>query len=349
MAVTKGVRRAAITGAIILLVTGCSANKSEESQFIDPPPVSAEEMMNRTVNETAAQEQAGNTFRATLYFKDDKGFVAPISLNLPWEEGIARKSLEYMVEGGPGEALLPEGFSALLPAGTQMTVNIDQETKTASVDFNKSFQNYKKEDERKLLEAITWTLTGFPTVEQVELSINGNPLTEMPVDHTPINGALSRDLGINMEVASGVNLGRSTPVTLYFLKKASDDFTYFVPVTRMVDRTDNIVQAAVEELIKGPGANKGMLPVLSASAKVLEVENSEDNELVTINFDASLLNENDKTTPEAVNSIVLSVTENTGASQVQILVDGEAKVSATDDQNYAKPVSRPAHVNDLKM
>ncbi|GIP31312.1 GerMN domain-containing protein [Paenibacillus sp. J2TS4] len=349
MAVSKGVRRIAMAGAIILLASGCSVNKPEESQSIDPPPISAEEMMLQIQdNEAGVSEIISETFRATLYFKDERGMVAPISLNLPREEGVAKKSLEYMVQGGPGEALLPQGFAALLPAGTKMTVDIDAETRVAAVDFSKEFTNYSKEDERKLLEAITWTLTGFPTVDEVKLSVRGTPLTEMPVDHTPINGALTRDMGINMEIANGVNIGRTTPVTLYFTKEGSD-FSYYVPVTRLVERTDNVLQATVEELIKGPGESKGMTPVLSAAAQVLEVESSEESDLVTINFDSKLLDENGKAAVEAMESIVLSVTENTGASQVQILVDGEATVTTTNDQSYAKPVQRPSHVNAPKM
>lgn len=354
MLLTKGVRGAVIAGTIVLLAAGCSGGKSEESQPIDPPPVSAEEMMNTVsggeAKETSAEAAEAAT-RVTLYYKNNQGYVAPVTLQVPSTESIARQSLEYMVQGGPGDALLPEGFTALLPEGTKLSVDIDTNTKLATVDFSKEFLNYNAEDERKLLEAITWTLTGFPTVEQVQLSVNGTLLDEMPSSQLPLNGTLSRKMGINMEVASGVEIGRSTPVTLYFLNETAGQQAYYVPVTRLVERTDEqeLAKKAVEELIKGPVGNKGLSSVVTANTKLLEVIPSDDQELVTVNFDQGLLDENSRASSEAVQSVVLSLTENTGASQVQILVNGEANVQAEDDQSYAQPVARPVHVNSPPM
>ncbi|WP_010270993.1 GerMN domain-containing protein [Paenibacillus senegalensis] len=350
MLITKGVRGAVLAGAIVLLAAGCSNEKPEQSQPIDPPPVSAEEMMNRlnenSAVETSAAEQGEAATRVTLYYKSDQGYVAPVTLQVPNTESIAKQSLEFMVKGGPGEAYLPEGFQALLPEGTKLTVDIGDD-KLARVDFSREFLNYDEADERKILEAITWTLTGFPTIDQVELSVNGEKLTETPTG-LPLNGSLTRKMGINLEVASGVEIGRSTPVTLYFLNQTNPEQAYYVPVTRLVERTaeEELAGKALQELVKAPSGYKGLVSVLNADAQLLDLSQSVDQELLTVNFDEGLLDANDYVPAAAVQSVVLSLTENTGADQVQILVNGEGSIQ-TEEQSLAEPVSRPVHVNTV--
>ena len=69
----------------------------------------------------------------------------------------------------------------------------------ATVDFSKEFKDYQAEDEMKILQSITWTLTQFDSIEKVKLQMNGHPLEEMPVNGTPISGELSRNDGINLD------------------------------------------------------------------------------------------------------------------------------------------------------
>ena len=38
--------------------------------------------------------------------------------------GVLQQSLEFLVEGGPVTDQLPSGFKAVLPAGTEMNVNL---------------------------------------------------------------------------------------------------------------------------------------------------------------------------------------------------------------------------------
>ena len=67
-----------------------------------------------------------------------------------------------------------QGTRAVLPAGTEVEVNIT-ESGTAIVDFSNEFATYAPEDEQGILEAITWTLTQFDTINDVVIWINGHP------------------------------------------------------------------------------------------------------------------------------------------------------------------------------
>lgn len=344
-------RRIAMVSLIALLpvTAGCGLFKSSESGQIDPPQGEIEETaaMNENADGIAVDSQQKNA-QVTLYFKDKAGYVAPISMNIPYAVDIATQALPYMVEGGPGEDMLPEGFTSLLPKGTEIKgINILPDEKLAVVDFSKEFTDYNPQDERKILEALTWTLTGFPTIDQVQIWVDGKVLKEMPVDGTPLDEPLSRAMGINIERAEGVDLGQSTPVTLYFAGQTDRDFEYFVPITRMIQRTDDVARAALAELVKGPNQPDKLGQTVSSAVEVLNVKKSED--LVTVNFNDKILDADQLLPAEALQSVVLSLADTTGESKVQIMVNGSVKVNSTDHQNYSAPVVRPAHINPLAL
>jgi germination protein M len=340
------IRSAAIAGAIALLTTGCSILGSGSNQ-IDPPPQAGAEA-DVLATSGAVTINMAESSQMTIFAKDAKGFVAPISLGLPKTQSVARTTLEYMVAGGPVSSLLPSGFQALLPAGTKIKgVNIMAEKKLAVVDFSKEFLNYNEQDERKILEAITWTLTSFPTVEKVQLWVDGRSLTEMPKGKTPLDEPMGRMMGINIEKSEDAEFGQSTPVTLYFVNQNDQNYKYYVPVTRMVKRTNDIAAAVVEQLIKGPDQKKGLTSVMNATTELRSVKMADN--LLTVDVSSAVLGPDQKASAESLQSMILSLTENTGLSQVQIMVDGNVKVTSTDEQNYSKPVTRPTHINPVKL
>jgi germination protein M len=340
------IRIAAVTGAIVLLTSGCSLWSSKKSNQIDPPQAgkgAGVEAVSGAVSGNGSGKvtvnMADNQNQMTLFAKDAKGFVAPISLGLPKTQSPARTTLEYMVKGGPVDSLLPSGFEALLPKGTVIKgVNILADKKLAVVDFSKQFLSYNAADERKILEAITWTLTGFPAVEKVQLWVEGKELKEMPIGKTPLDQPVGRTMGINIEKSEDVEFGQSTPVTLYFLNQNDQNYKYYVPVTRMVKRTEDVVTTTVQQLIKGPDAKKGLSPVIQPGTEVRSVKKSEN--LITVDFSGKLLGSDQKASPDTLQSIVLSLTENTGVNKVQIMIDGTVKDVS---------VSRPSHVNPVKL
>jgi germination protein M len=347
MKLKKALRLAAIVSVAAILSTGCSLiNKKESGSSIDPPPSGAESMM-----ETASVAvNAENGRQVTLYYKDPKGMVAPVSVYVPKTVEVARKSLEYMIDGGPGAAAIPNGFQALLPKGTTIKgIDIKADKKLAVVDFSKEFNSYKAEDERKVLEAVVWTLTGLDNVDKVSIRVDGKTITEMTAGKTPVESEMTRAMGINLEFASGLNLGQTVPVTLFFQNQTGDQYSYYVPVTRMVPRTPDVAKAAVMELIKGPDANKGLASVMGTDIGLLKVNLSDDKSIVTVDFNDKLLGSDKKIPAAAAQAIILSLTETTGAAKVQLMVNGDVKVAGTDNTSYAKPVGAPVHINPVKM
>ncbi|MEK3913899.1 GerMN domain-containing protein [Paenibacillus sp. FSL H7-0331] len=344
------IRLAAVTGVIVLLTSGCSLlGTKEQSQPIDPPPTGVEPAAAPTITQPVSGKTAQNLAAITVYAKDEKGFIAPIALQVEKSVEVAKTALESMVEGSAASKNMPSGFIGILPKGTTVKgINIVKDQKLAVVDLSKAFTDYNLQDERKILEAIVWTLTGFPSVEKVQLRVEGKALTEMPQGGTPLDEPLTRAFGINLEKQDGVEYGQSTPVTLYFLGQNKDLYSYYVPVTRMIKRTDNVAQSVIEQLIVGPDQKKGLTAVMTPGSELKHIQKAGD--LITVDFSDKVLGPDKKAPGNAMRAVVLSLTENAGAAtKVQITVNGDAKVSTTDNQSYSRPVSRPSEVNPSKL
>src|SRR5690606_32360609 len=219
--------------------TGCLFGPEKESAPIDPPPKNSQQQEEK--QESSDDEKSAKQNQLELYFLSDEGMVVPYSLNVPKVEGIAKEALEYMVKGGAAEKELPEGFSGILPKGTEVQ-GLDIKDGTAIVDFSKKFLDYEAKMEDDILSAVTWTLTGFESVKKVNIQVDGRKLETMPKGKTPAQG-LTREMGINLELAQGVDASNSMPVTLYFLGQSKDNTVYYVPVTRMINRQEDVAKA----------------------------------------------------------------------------------------------------------
>lgn len=337
-------KKAVLLGALasVTLLSGCSFFGGSES--VDAPPEQAVSEYVKGIDPVSVGEQQ-NRFAATLYAEDEDGYVTPLGIKLPYSTtDFAKTTLRYMVKGGPVEELLPEGFQALLPEGTEvLSMDIDSSTRTATIDFNEAFTKYAEADERQILEAVTWAMTSFETIDNVELWVEGRALKEMPVARTPLNHPLSRKMGINVELSEGVNYGRATPVTLYFLNQTASDFSYYVPVTRLIEYTDDVAAATVAELAEGPADANKLSGVLFPSAA--EVEVSVTGEGLVVDFDASVLASTGEIPSAGVQAVVLSLTETIATEGVRVTVDGQPQPGGSG----AAEAGMPTVVNLYEM
>ncbi len=343
----------AVLGISALLLSGCGLfGPEKETMSIDPPPLTQDanpagvtDPNAVTQGEAPDLEQQGSVDRM-VYLLDANGFVVPVSLTLPKSEGAAKQVLSYMVKGGPIETLLPQGFQAVLPEGTKV-LGMTIKEGTATIDFSPEFKKYAPADEKKIIDAITRSMTEFKAIKNISIWVNGTPLTEMPVEHTPVL-SLNRSHGINMELAENAVPGRTTPVTLYFQRQLNDKQAYYVPVTRLIPQTDNVAKAVVEELIKGPKEGSPLIGSFITSTKVLDVKDENGTVVVNLSKDVLKYDSGKEANPEAMEALVLSLTENTGVKQVQVMVEGKP-LTAAGPYNFTKPVSRPVQINAMQF
>lgn len=324
----RWIRHTALAAILVLpvLTAGCGLFSQQTSKSIDPPKVEVtEEVEGEPTGQVDPTGKTGSNM--TIYLQDINGYVAPVAvpLTLGENETAAQKALEMMVDNGAYASLLPADFRALIPQGTQvLSYQYDKEQKVAKVNFSNSFVDYNLQDERAIVEAITWTLTAMPGIEGVELSVEGELLQEMPVAAYPIEGKLTRAIGINLETAEGVNVSNSSPVTLYFSAQTLNQEQYYVPVTRLVARSDSTAHAAMEQLLAGPLNKKELTSVIMPDVKVKEIV--EKNGVVTIDLQDDAYETGQQIPSEMLDALVLSLTENTDSDTVQIRVNGETNL-----------------------
>ncbi|GHH97220.1 GerMN domain-containing protein [Neobacillus kokaensis] len=325
-----------------IMLSGCGLLGGETKQKIDPPKTIS--VTDQKESEKQPAEKAEKTIKTELYLIDKSGYVVPQTLNLPRTKSVAAQALQYLVAGGPVTDMIPNGFRAVLPESTDLSVDIKDGV--ATVNFSKEFKNYQPEDEMRILQSVTWTLTQFDNVNSVKLKMNGHELTEMPVKGTPINENLSRASGINFDTADVTDITNTKQVTVYFIGGEENAY-YYVPVTRRVsnNQKDNVA-AAVNELIKGPSEKSNLVSEFMPDVKLLNQPKYEDGK-VTLNFDENVYGsfEEKVISQHLLDALVLTLTEQKGIEKVAVQVKGKAEIKNEQGKKLSEPVTRPEKVN----
>lgn len=328
-----------------MVLTGCGLfGKDKES--VDPPGevTHMQEGEDAETTSETAKETADMEMR-DLYLVDKNGYVVAQSIPLPKTESVAKQVLSYLVTDGPISEVIPNGFRTVIPAGTE--VDVDIKDGVAVVDFSEEFSDYDEADEQNILQSITWTLTQFDSVDSVELKVNGYALNEMPVGETPISEeGLTRADGINTDVSNVADITNTRPVTVYYLAQAEDD-PYYVPVTKRISNTEkDDVAAVINQLVDGPGLQSALSTALFNGVKLLEEPTVEDGNVV-LDFNESILEDSDSNiiSDATLSSIVLSLTEQADIESVSIKVNGKDEIVNEDGEALTAPVNRPEKVN----
>ncbi|KGX93448.1 germination protein [Pontibacillus halophilus JSM 076056 = DSM 19796] len=347
----------------IVLLTGCVFQGEQSMQEMDPPQEQAttsevdttkeeSESEAETTEVEEADESTVEVVERQLYLLDSKGMVVPQTIPIPKDDTkeVAKQALEYLVKGGPVTQLLPNGFEAVLPAGTMINSLNLKDDGTLVVDVSKDFTDYRPEDEQKILESMTYTLTQFESVERIKLQINGMDTDVMPVGQTPINDGYSRANGINMHSGDVADITDSKAVMLYYPAQHDNSY-YFVPVTKRINveesSDEQIYEAIVSELVGGPTMTLDLLNVFNSGVQLTEQPEYKDG-VLTLTFNEEILNnfeDQSVLSDKVMESLVLSLTEQPGVEAVSIQVENKDEFYNETGESYSEPVTRPEMVN----
>ncbi|MDC3415698.1 GerMN domain-containing protein [Aquibacillus salsiterrae] len=350
----------------LIFMSGCGIFQGEQAmEEIDSPPKEANYSddlegvsedgnvqlgdAEQTDTEETNQESDAEveTVERQLYLLDSNGMVVPQTVELPKSESkaVATQVLEYLVKGGPVTELLPDGFQAVLPSGTEVLGLNLEEDGTLTVDLSNEFAEYRAEDEQKIIQAMTYTLTQFENVKKINLWINGYEQKEMPVNGTPITDGYSRADGINIYNNDSVDLMDSEAVTLYYPAQQNDQF-YYVPVTQHIEMdNDTMYQSIVQALIDGPSFSLNLLNVFNGGAALTEKPNYKDG-VLALTFNENILSdlEAQSIDDKVMETLVLTLTNQPGIEAVSVNVENYEEVFNEDGVPYSEPVTRDSFV-----
>lgn len=291
--------------------------------------------------EENVEETLGNMRRTVFYFSNDNDLLVPVVQDIPWVEGIGKSALQCLVDSPELRIKLSEkGLRPTLPEGTEL-VGMTIRDGLAKVDFNSAFLDFPSEKaELNGINSVIYTLTEFPTVDKVQILVNGMSL-EKGHHGSNLAGIFDRK-NINMETS--VSADKTVPVTLYFKGSNHDgNFTYFVPVTRMVVETDNLIKTAIEELVKGP-QSPGLASILPKDTKVLDVVQRDSEVVVDFSKEIEGYGGGVDVEQSLVDSVVLTVSQFPGVEKVSLLVDGKAG-ALPEGTTLDSPIFKPVYIN----
>ncbi|MDY0408601.1 GerMN domain-containing protein [Virgibacillus soli] len=353
----RGLLYLLLTISLAFILTGCFKGEQTMDKM-DPPPENAEPVNQKKGEDVEAEDKtdeeskASETVARQLYLVDVNGMVAPQTVELPNPESkaVAKQVLEYLVKGGPVTPILPNGFQAVLPEGTEIKEMNLKEDGTMVVDVSEEFKEYEAEDELKIVEAMTFTLTQFENVERIELRINGQAVDEMPVNGTPISNGYSRVNGINLTDTDAIDIMNSDVLTMYFPAEHNEQ-RYYVPITRHVEKTeDNVYELVVNSLLDGPGYNTNLIHVFNTDTMLVDEPTLEDG-VLSLTFNENILKDPEQSmiSDEVMETIVRSLTELQQVEAVNIQVENMDKLVNENGEAYEEPVSKKVFVPTDKL
>jgi spore germination protein GerM len=277
------------------------------------PRPTARTVMTYTASPAAATQASGGNAVATtkpdtqilplwLYFGDATGTVyVPVQRSLTIVgKRVAGTAMTALIEGPKG------GLQRLLvPDVTIKSLTIKNGTAIVDLDRRPTGAG----DVRGFVSMVL-TLTQFSSVKDVKFQING---ADIPAE----NGIPSTRPAIN--VLNPDNLGSDAlAVTVYFV---ANDGVHDVPVTRLVAKTNNVIGAAAQAWLAGPGQYGNALRRTAPAATQLRGINIQ-NGLVTVDLTQPFADVSDR--PGAIRTLVETLTDVPGVKSVQVLIEGKS-------------------------
>ncbi len=316
--------------AALIVLSGCA----EEADKLPMRVVYTEPETDRPAN-------AEQKIMAELYVVDQHHLVVPQTVAIKAKGNEEKAALEMLADGR-----VPAGFHSPLPAGTVIQ-DVEIKGKTAVVSVGGSFADYAPEDEALVASAITWTVTGFEKADRVQLKLNGELLSAMPVGGMPIAASgMKREDGINME-ADYTGTGTTIPITVYFTAQ-NENGPYLVPVTRRISaKTNDLIAASIAELVKGPEPGSGLATDWAAGTKLTDPPSLKDGR-ATLEFNEDILENNGEAllSSNLLKPLALTLAATAGVESIAVKVDGHPDVKLETGELVPASLTAPLFVNE---
>lgn len=258
--------------------------------------------------------------KTVLYFKNNDNYLVPVMRRIPWEEGIAKATLNNMVDSPLlRESLSETGLLPIIPAGTEILgMSINEETGLCKINFSENFLNNESEkEEESLIKGVVYTLTEFPAVKNVQILVGGSEVSSMKFGMN-ISEPMARE---NINLIGKAEEGKSN-VIVYYKGKTANNYEYFIPMTIPTLAPVANVYSALDMLFEGPPEDLGLYSDVPEDIKLHGVEVNDGIAYVDISYD--LAGESAQISiSNIIKNIGLTLSEFEDIETVELLIDGE--------------------------
>lgn len=284
-----------------------------------------------------------NSVLITLYYRNKGGLLVPVTRTVAKQEGLAKAALGGLIdEAVTREQLDYYGLYPVLPKGTKIK-GMSIKNQVAIVDFSKEFLNFdSKEAEQLAIASVVYTLTGFKTVSNVTIRVEGKKVEQLS-NGTSLTQMQNRS---NTFINSNETVLKDGFVKYdaYFLSEESGKFNYFVPVSLQVqdDEASEIPVSLFAEMSKKPG-NSYIFTSIPEGTKLLSFE--KQNNLAVLDFSSQINNFGGSAKADSIlNQIYYTINQINGINKVKILIDGKETVM-TEGIEVADEKALPVTLN----
>lgn len=235
-------------------------------------------------------------------------------------EEKAKELLEALIIDGSLQDSIPSGFKAIIPSGTRIR-SLTKYEDYIKVDFTKELMSTTANNEERIIEAITYTLTTLDGIKGVIIFMEGELLTKLPQSKKTLPSTIDRSYGINKEY-DVVNLNNITKTTIYYVSKFNDD-EYYVPVTKVNNDERSKIKIIIDELNSNNVHKTNLMSYLNNNTEVLS--STEVNNELVVNFNSAIFNDinTKEILEEVIYTISMSVNDNYDVKEVIFNVDNE--------------------------
>ena len=273
--------------------------------------------------------------RTTLYFATEDGYVVPVMKKIPWEEGIGKAALSYLVSGAENDrSASAMGLKTVIPEGTQYTLRIGDD-KEATLDLINCQPHSSKEQEQAMVVAVVNTLSEFDSIDTVKITVDGSDKNTLP-NGTDISKPMEA-FSLNVENSELPVSGTANKLTLYFPNLSA---SLNIPVTRYTDRVPSFA-TAVQELVKGTEDSR-LLNCFPDGTELVSAYIYDGIASVEFNQAFADIENTEGRLEAARDAIYLCANEFEEVYGVDILVDGKQYSMHTE------AVSAPVYVNEFR-
>lgn len=260
-----------------------------------------------------------------VYLIDKENYVSRVDVAITETNDILDKIkeiLKVLTIHSQESTYLPTHFYGVIPEGTKIN-NLHLENGLLKIDFSKEFLNFKEDDERKLIEAIIYSLTELKEVKGIILFVEGEQLLELPYSKEKLQSPLTKDFGINKlyEINS---IKDTTKATIYYGSKEEELF-YYVPITYVTNTKNEKVEIIIEKLKSSPIYESNLISYLHANAEINDYVLKENE--IKLSFNKYLLDDltKDNVLEEVQYTIFLSLRDTYHVEKVEFEVENGDK------------------------
>ena len=280
-------------------------------------PKKEEYVINKEVNADI------KTISHDIFLEDKNKYIAKttIEVSSKEKEKLIDELIEIMTIDGKYQDKIPNGFRPILPVETKL-LNKQIENDKVILNFNKNILDVNKEYEEKVIESLIYTITSIKDINSIEINIEGKKLEKLPKSGKFLNNELKRDYGIN-KIYDIEKVKNITKVIIYYTAKTNNDYTYYIPVTKYTNKTQDKIKIIIDELTSKISYETNLMSYLNYNAKLLDYSFNENE--IDLNFNEYLYDNTGsmKVLEEVIYSISYSLEDTFSVSKINFYVNNQ--------------------------